>query len=282
MKKFREILEDSKSFADDIKIDLGNGVTKSLGELRAEDKESQGAVTAQLTAKERQLAEEKKQLELASANVTQMFQQYLEATGMSAEEALSGKKAVTRKQVAENADLDPNDPIVGKLVTAINSIKDEVGTIKGALSTQQEKVLKPILSTYLDDFYNDRWHDKIEPSLPKSAKGKISFEDAMKYAEKEGYKDQRGRLDLNKAARDLTLEYRIDEEAEKRANDRVKKLRDEDTLAAQTRPGHGGPSPRAGAPSQFKTEKGKTKTIEQALEMARQDVDIWTQGMGQS
>lgn len=277
MKKWAEILEDSSSFANDMKIDLGNGITKTLGELRAEDKESKGAITASFTAKERQLAEEKQQLERASLQVTSLFQQYLDATGLSPEEALAGKGA-QKKEVAKNLELDPNDPIVGKFVTALNEVKNEIGSIKGTLSQHQEKVLKPMLSTYLDDYYQDRWNDKLEPSLPKAAKGKIVFDDVMKHAEKEGYKDARGRLDLNKAVRDLTYDYRVEEAAQARAQEEVKKLRDQETVAAMGKPGTIGPG-RNTTPKQFKNEKGRTVSLDQALEMARHDADIWTGGV---
>lgn len=275
--KWKQILEDKNSFADDMKIDMGNGNVMSLGDLRADDIESKGAVTASLTAKERQLAEEKQQLERASVQVTTLFQQYLDITGLTPEEAIAGKKPVSVKTVAANTELDANDPIVGKLVGVINSLKDEVGTIKGTLSSHQEKILKPMLSTYLDDYYQDRWNDKLEPGLPKAAKGKIEFEQVMKHAEKEGYKDSRGRLDLNKAVRDLTYDYRVDEAATSRAQEQVKKMRDEETVAAMGKPGTIGPG-RNSTPKQFKNEKGRTINLDQALEMARQDADIWTGG----
>ncbi len=275
-RKWSEILEDASSFANDMKIDLGNGITKTLGELRAEDKESKGQITASFTAKERQLAEEKQQLERASMQVTSLFQQYLDATGLSPEEALAGK--VTKKQVAANADLDPNDPVVGKLVQTIQSLQSEVGTLKGTLTSHQEKVLKPMLSTYLDDYYQDRWNDKLEPGLPKSAKGKIAFKDVIEHAEKEGYKDGRGRLDLNKAVRDLTYDYRVKEDSQRLAQEEVKRIQDEQTVAAMGKPGTIGPG-RNTTPKQFKNEKGKTVSLDQALEMARQDADIWTGGV---
>lgn len=276
--KWRDILSDAKSFPDDFKVDLGNGNVMSLGDLRSDDKESHGAVTASLSAKEKEVNDRAEQLKKADAAVMAMFDNYLKVTGLSADEALAGKEPVTRKIVASNTDLDPNDPIVGKLVSALNGLKEEMGTIKGSIATQRDQVLKPMLSTYLDDYYQDRWNDKIEPGLPKAAKGKVDFDAAMKHAEKEGYKDSRGRLDLNKAARDLTYDYRIDEEADKRATDRVKKLRDEETVAAMGRPGTVGANRGGKVQQQFKTEKGRTKSLEEAMEMARQDVDIWTGG----
>lgn len=274
--KWRDILKDKTQFPDDFKVDMGNGNVMSLGDLRADDVESHGAVSATLTAREQELNTRAETLRKADSAVQNMFAKYLEVTGLSAEEALAGKTP-TKREISASADLDEKDPILGKFVSALNEIKNKVGAMETNFQTTQKNVLAPMLSTYLDDYYQDRFNDKIAPKLPKSAKDKIKFEDVMKHAETQGYKDARGRLDLDKATRDLTYDFRVEEAAEERAQERVKKLREEETMGAMGKPGATGNNPRTRVTQDFKNPKtGRTISLEEAMSKAYQDASIWT------
>jgi hypothetical protein len=275
-KTWAEILSNSQDFPDDFVITTKDGETFKLGDARSYDKETKGALTQQLTAKEQALSKEKLELEKASNGVYEMFNKYLELTGLTAEEALAGKKPLTKKAAAIATDLDENDPLVGSLVKEVNSLKSELKTLGGSMAEAREKILKPMLGTYLDDYYHDRWEDRIEPNLPKAAKDKIKLDDVMKHAEKEGYKDSKGRLNLQKAAEDMTASYRQDEWREGERKKIRKEI--EDAQVMDVRPGGSGvnSTPRSTTPKNFKDEKGRTKSFEQVLADAAQDHDLWS------
>jgi hypothetical protein len=277
MLSWKEILADVTAFPDDVVITTKDGQTLKLGEARAYDKETKGALTEQLTAKEKALAKEKQQLETASNGVYEMFNKYLTLTGLTAEEALAGKAPkITKRQVAEDTGLDPDDPLLAPMVKEFNALKAKVGTLEGQLSEAKEKILKPMLGTYLDDWYGDQWSDKIEPKLPAKAKDKIKLEDVMKHAEKEGLKDSKGRLNLRKAAEDMTSEYRQDEWREAERIKLKKELEDEQFASSLPKPGSNSPGPRGATPKSFKDDKGRTKSFDQVLQDAANDTELWS------
>jgi hypothetical protein len=277
VKKWKDILADKNTYPDDFVITTKDGETFNLGAAREYDREHEGELTQRLTAKEQALAKEKLELEKASTGVYEMFNKYLELTGLTAEEALAGKKPLSKRAAAENAELDENDPLVGSMVKEVNKLKAEIKAMGTQMSDAREKILKPMLGTYLDDYYHDRWEDRIAPKLPEKAKDKIKLEDVMKYAEKEGLKDSKGRLNLDRAASEMTSEYRQDEWREQERTKIRKQLEEESLTASMPKPG-GGPnsSPRKEVAKNFRDDKGRTKTFDQVLQDAANDADLWS------
>ena len=272
MKKWKEILADRSTYPDDFTISLKDGSTVTLAQMRAEDAETEGALTAKLTAREQDLATRESQLGKASKGVMEMFENYLNLTGLTAEEALAGKKP-TVKAAAAATGLDENDPLLGEMVKTVKGLQSELAATKAELINQRDKVLKPVLSTYLNDYYQDRWEDKIEPGLPKAAKGKVTFDQVMKHAEDNGYKDKQGRLNLLKAASDLTADYSTQEWRETEREKIRKEVENELTMAASQRPG--APGARPTVAKNFLDDKGHTKTFDQVLQDAAADTDLW-------
>jgi hypothetical protein len=269
--KWAEILS-NKQYPDDFVISVKNGdktETLTLGQMRAEDTESRGALTAELTRKEQDILKREKDVTNASKGIATMLENLSTKTGLSYEELIEGKTP-TKKVVAQAAELDENDPLVGALVKEIKGLRAELTTTKGDIETVRKNALGPMLNTYLEDYYEGTW-EKITPTLPKGAK--VERADALKYAQDNGLKDSRGRLDLRKAVRDLTYDDRINEEAEKRVADLRKKDEDTRTIAAAPKPG--------GTHINVKTDrslldaKGRTKSFDDMLTEAAADTEMW-------
>lgn len=274
-KILKKLLADKEKYGDDFSFTLPDGTPVKLGELRADmverDGEFTAAVDARMTAAETKAAE----ADRAEQNVLGLWQNYLKVTGLTADEALAGKAPKTISAVAKETDLDESDPIVGALVKTINSLKEEMKGIQTKFSTTEQNVLKPMLGTYLEDFYSDQFEDRILPSLPEKAKEKVTYEAVLAHAQKEGYKDAKGRLNLKRAAKDLAEPFEKEVLRSTMRKEVEKEVRDEMAMASMDRPGsRAASSPRNGTPKSFKNEKGQTKSIDEALQMAMNDDDI--------
>lgn len=267
MKKWKELLAD-KALADDMTISV-NGQSYTLGQLRSEDAETEGAVSRRL----KEIEDEKAKLGAAANEIANMFQEYSQLTGLSPDEILSGKKP-SKAKVAEAAGLREDDPLVGELVKTLKEQGKQIESLKTELSTQKEKVLKPITQQYLNDFYESRY-ERLLPTLPKSVREKADYRKVLEYAEKNRMHDGSGRLDLSKAAREMYEEDFINERVESRLKDERKKLADEATLAA-AHPPTSANSPRLGTPKNFKNDKGMTKSFDEVLRDAAVDTELWT------
>lgn len=279
MAKWKELLADKATYGDDFVVSVkvnGKDETLSLGEMRAYDVESKGALTADLTRREQALSTREKNVSQAEVSIGTVIEKTAAAAGMSVDDLLSGK-APTRRAVAEAADLDENDPIVGKLVKQMKDMKAEMGTLAAGNEKLRKEALGPMLNTYLEDYYESTW-EKIEPGLPKGAT--VKREEALKYAQDNKYTDAKGRLDLRKAAKDLTYEARINEEAEKRVADRMKQEEDKRVLAAAPKPSSLGT--RTKTDKSLTNDKGQTKNFDEVLNDALTDTDLWRGVAGQA
>jgi hypothetical protein len=237
--------------------------------MRAYDTESKGALTADLTRREQELQTRESNVSKASTQIATMLERTAAAAGMTVDDLIEGK-APTRRQIAESADLDENDPLVGKLVKEIKGLRSELTATKTDIETVRKSALGPMLNTYLEDYYESTW-EKIEPSLPKGAS--LKREEALKYAQDNGYKDAKGRLDLRKAAKDLTYDARVKAEAERMATDLRKKDDDARVLASVPKPSSLGT--RIKTDKSLTNEKGQTKNFDEVLNDALADTDLW-------
>lgn len=272
MPKWKDLLSDKSLYPDDFTVVVrrdGKEESLSLGEMRAYDAESKGALTADLTRREQDIQKREKNVNDASVQLATVIEKTAFAAGLSVDELLAGK-APTKRAVADAADLDENDPLVGTLVKEIKSLRTELQSTKADVERTRKDALGPMLTTYLEDYYESKW-EKLEPTLPKGAT--VTRDQAIKYANDNGYKDARGRLDLSKAVKDLTYDARVEVEAEKRAADMRKKLDDERVLAAAPKP--------SGTHINVKTDKsllnakGRTKDFDEVLTDALADTDLW-------
>jgi hypothetical protein len=270
-KKWAEILKDGTAYPDDFTVTLKNGEVMSLGDMRSYDREHEGELTRTLTAKEQELSARERNVSGASTALAQRIKQAADAAGISVDDFIEGK-IPSKKQVAKEQDLDEDDPLVGKLVKELRAVKAELTATQTSIKDIREKAIGPVINTYLEDYYENTWDNRIAPSLPKSAK--VTRDEAIKYAEENGLKDKKGRLDLSKAAKDLTFDARVAEAAESKVKDLRKK--DEDQRVLESIPQPGGRAHLKTQP-QFKTEKGATKSFDQVLNDAMTDTELWKQ-----
>jgi hypothetical protein len=277
MAKWADLLSNKSLYPDDFTVSVkrdGKEETLSLGEMRAYDSESRGALTADLTRREQEMAKREKQVNDASIAIGTVVEKVASASGLTVQELLEGKQP-TRKQVAAAAELDESDPLVGSLVKEIKGLRAELGATKGEIESVKKSALGPMLNTYLEDYYESKW-DKLQSTLPKGSK--VTRDEALKYAQDNGYKDSRGRFDLSKAIKDLTYDERVVIEAEKRVADLRKKDDDARVLAAAPRPSSLGT--RIKTDKSLTNEKGQTKNFDEVLNDALADSDLWRSVQG--
>jgi hypothetical protein len=278
-KKWKEILTDPATYADDFVVTLKDGQTMSLGEMRAYDAETRGELTKNLTAKEKEIATREKNVNDASIQVSGLIEKTAASAGLSVEELLAGKQP-TKRELAAATDLDESDPLLGKLVKELKGLRDEMKSTRSEIDTVKKNALGPILNTYLEDYYESKW-EKVSTTLPKGSK--LELKEAVEYANKNGLKDARGRLDLSKAARDLTFDERVDEEASKRLVDLRKRDADERTLSAVQRPSSLGQKTHTDPTLQKKVgARLETKNFDDVLNDALGDTDLWRGVAGQA
>jgi hypothetical protein len=270
MKKWKEILSDKTAYADDFTITLKSGETMTLGEMRAYDTEHEGELTQRLTAQEKELAARERNVSGAANALATRIKQAADAAGISVDDFIEGK-IPTRKQVATEQELSEDDPLVGKIVKEMKAVRSELQATQGQLKDLREKGIGPVINTYLEDYYENRW-EKVSTKLPKGAK--LELKEALKYAEENGLKDAKGRWNLDKAVKDLTFDQRVQEAADSKVADLRKKDEDQRMLDSIPKPNVG---PRSGVAKDFKTAKGTTKNFDEVLNDAMNDTELWRQ-----
>lgn len=249
----------------------------TLADMRAYDREHEGELTSRLTAREQELTKREKTVNDASVQLSTVIEKTAERAGLTVEELLQGKAPVTKKSVASSSDLDEDDPLVGKVVKEIKALRQELATTKGEIDTVRKSALGPMLNTYLEDYYESKW-EKVSPTLPKGAK--VTRDEALKYAQENKLVDSRGRFDLSKAAKDLTFEDRINEEADKRAAAIAKKNADQQVLANAPKPS--GTHINVKPDKSILNEKGRVKSLDDVMNDAFNDVELWRGIQGQA
>jgi hypothetical protein len=255
-KNWKEILSDKNSYPDDFTVTLKSGEVMSLGDMRTYDKEHEGELTRNLTAKEQEVAQRERNVQGASTALAQRIKQAADATGISVDDFIEGKMP-TKKQVAKEKE--------------IKGLRTQFEASQLQIKDLKEKGIGPVINTYLEDFYENKW-EKVSTKLPKGAK--VELKDALKYAEENGLKDGKGRWNLEKAVKDLTFDARVAEEAEKRVTTLRKEDDDKRTLEQIQQPGS---HARFKTEPQFKNAKGGTKSFDEVMNDALTDTELWKQ-----
>jgi hypothetical protein len=266
-KSWKDILSDP-AIPDDFALNV-NGETMTLGSMRAYDRDSRGELTRQLTAREQDMAKREKLVNDASVGMATMLERVGQATGLTPDELLAGKMP-TKKEVAQTAGVDENDPLVGSLVKDIKTLRAEVAASNGKLEELRKNALGPMLNTYLDDFYELQW-ERLHGQIPEGSK--LERQAALDYAQKQGLRDAKGRWDLGRAIRDLTYEDRVKAEAKKLATEERKKMQDEFALRNVPRPSQLGQ--RVKPDKSVLNEKGQVKSFDEVLNDAVNDAELW-------
>ena len=270
--KWADVLKNSQQYPDDFVVSIKNGdktETMTLSEMRTYDREHEGELTRTLTAREQAIQKREKDVEQASVGLATVIEKAAANAGLSVDEFIQGK-APTKKAVAVAADLDENDPLVGTLVKQMKSMQARLDTQDAEIKKTRSDALGPMLTTYLEDYYEGKW-EKLAPTLPKGSK--VTREEALKYAQDNKLVDARGRLDLSKATRDLTYDARVKADAEAMAGEMRKKIEDERTLAAAPRPS--GTHINVKPDKTLLNDKGRVKNFDEVLGDALNDTDLW-------
>jgi hypothetical protein len=266
-KKWKDILAD-QAIPDDFAISV-NGETMTLGAMREYDRESKGALSQQLSAREAEMVKREKLVNDASVGMATMLERVGQATGLTPDELLQGKMP-TKKEVAKAVETDENDPIVGSLVKDIKALRAEIQQGNARYEELRKNALGPMLNTYLDDYYELQW-ERLHGQVPEGSK--LERQAALDYAQKNGIKDAKGRWDLGKAIRDLTYDDRVKAEAKKLAAAETKKMQDEMTLRSVQRPSQLGQKVKPD--KSVLNEKGQVKNFDEVLNDAVNDADLW-------
>jgi hypothetical protein len=266
-KKWADILAD-KSIPDDFALNV-NGETMTLGSMREYDRDSRGELTRQLTAREQEFTKREKLINDASIGMATMLERVGQATGLTPDELLQGKMPA-KKEVAAAAGVDESDPLVGSLVKDIKALRAELGQVRAGQEDLRKNALGPIVNTYLNDYYENRW-ERLAPSLPEGSK--LERQAALEYAQKNGYKDANGRWDLSKAIKDLTYDDRVKLEAKKMATAERKKMEDEFALRSVQRPHQLGQKVKPD--KSVLNEKGQVKSLDEVWTDAQNDAELW-------
>lgn len=272
----KDILTNAK-YADDMVLSLPDGSTATVGEMRALEVEERQALVA------RNNLVSQAEMELAAK-----FQRAVQAgwinpqTGEVLQPTRQSDAEIRRSAVTAAADqgvaLDENDPLLGSIVREVRKLQNDQKTQLEALRTEMTAtvgklagVAKQATGAYLDDFYATTFNS-IKETLP--SKAKVTLEDLTKFAEENNFKDKVGRYDLRGAAERMTFKEKMDEERERMRQEVTASVQKEQALAGINRPrGSALRTEKDG----FKAvdEKGKTKTLDQALAEASQDMELF-------
>jgi hypothetical protein len=262
----------SAKYGDDIVLTLPDGTTATIGEMRALSAEDRASLTQR-----QQLVE---QAELAVARKVQEFQQagLLTENGQIVAQAAQPKTdAEIRTAAAAEFGLDPNDPLLGPVVKefktelakrdhAMESMKNEFGsTLKTIVG-----VVQTTAKAYLDDRYKSDF-EKAAKDLPSGVK--VDYQQAYEFADKHGFKDEYGRLNLSEAIDRMTWEDRKKSERASLKESAQEAIENKARMATATRPRVSGPQnhqPKTDFdPFQKITLKdGKTREVAKSFDQA--------------
>lgn len=286
--KLAAIIDNRSKITDDMVIQIGEH-SFTAGELRQMDDETAGESTEELQARLNDIEQREGLLASAQNNTITMIQRLSDQTGIPFDDLVAAaadptKKLGAKKPAASSPDADPLldglDDTQKAVVQRIQSVYGKkVEGLEQAL-TDTRKALGTALKVNLDQFYEDTFEEKLLPNVPKGADGKplvkVELKSVMEHAQRNNLMDGRGRLNIRKAFDEITSQARTQRmlaEAEERGA-----ARERDRLAAAQggRPGasgiHDRPSYLTKPPVD---DKGRTKSLEQVLEDARNDSDLW-------
>ena len=313
----KDILSNAK-YGDDMVLNLPDGSTVNVGEIRALPVAERQALVAQITERQNVLG----QAELAFAAKVQdavkagwMAQdgKIVPPQQTRIETVKTPTAAEIRAAAANEFNLDENDPLLGPVVKLVRqelaardskiaeltskldaipasidglktSFTDGLGKVTGVVNTSVGRYLN---DTYQSDFA------RAAKDLPKDVK--VDYEAAYKYASDHGLKDKDGFLQVSEAVDRLTWDARKKAERDEwKAAETAKiqkELEDKNRLATVTPPS--GRNPLHTAPvkdgefnpfnerTDAKGNKVKTtKTFDEAMAEAMSDEDVLKSALG--
>jgi len=222
-----DILKNGK-YPDDMVLNLPDGSTVNVGEIRALPAAERQALTSQIEQRTNTLG----QAELAFAA---KFQQAVQAGWMAENGAIVPPKQQTvktptvaeiRTAAAAELGVDENDPYLGPVVklfkqelasrdtkyaelqTKLDALPGQFDSLKSTLTGELGKVTGVVntsVGRYLNDTYQQQFVEATK-DLPKGVT--VGYEDAYKYASERQLKDKDGFLLINEAVDRLTWKER--------------------------------------------------------------------------
>lgn len=274
---WKEIISDKNKFPDDFALSMSDGNTLTLGELRAANDETNGAVLQQLTEREQKLAAGEGQLRSAQSVVAQLYERAMKLMpaddkGGDGTDGKPKNKQQARTVIVDGEELDPNDPIFGPVARRISQLESQISDMSKADKAELNNLktaLGQALKINLQDHY-DLQFERLLPGLPEKARKDLTLEKMIKHAQDNGHVDRAGRFDLRKSAKDIAAPF-LEEERMTAAEQRgYKKAQDEQRVANIPRPGG---APHKPAQTFFKKD-GTVKSFDDVFADALQDTEI--------
>jgi len=232
----KDILSNAK-YPDDMVLNLPDGSTVNVGEIRSLPAAERQALTSQIEQRQNTLG----QAELAFAA---KFQQAVQAGWMAqdgkimpptqarTEPVKTPTTAELRAAAANEYGLSDDDPLLGPVVkamkaelatrdtqlaelrTKLDALPGQFDSLKSTLTDGLGKVTG-VVNTSVGRYLNDQYQSQFAAATKDLPKGvTVGYEDAFKYANEKGLKDKDGFLQIDQAVDRLTWNDRKKAELE--------------------------------------------------------------------
>jgi hypothetical protein len=184
-----KLFRDKKNYADDLVIDLGNGASMSLGDLRAYNDAMGGDLKKQMQAEKQLLEAERGKVNKAAEEVANLYLQLEEK-----------QKTLGNQPINRGKDDDPFATLEGDpLAKVLKGFMDEVrGELKSTRS-DLEKVGKNLTQagrTYMNDLVRNQYDSlRKDPDFSED----MTLDGVFDYAVKRGLKREDGIPDVREA-----------------------------------------------------------------------------------
>lgn len=306
----KDILTNAK-YPDDMVLNLPDGSTINVGEIRALPVAERQALTRQIEERQNTLG----QAELAFAA---KFQEAVKAGWLAQDGRIvppqvsttavsaSTSTADLRRAAAAEYGLDENDPLLGPVVkemksqlaqrdkaltelqSKLDALPAQFDSLKSTLTESLGKVTG-VVNTSVGRYLNDTYQQQFAQATKDLPKGvSVDYEAAFKYASEHGLKDKDGFLQVSEAVDRLTWDARkkAELEAERQAliAKTTKELEEKNKLATLTPPSARNPLTAKPAEGEFNPYNERTdskgnkvravKSFEEAMSEAMSDEDV--------
>jgi hypothetical protein len=218
----KDILSNAK-YADDMVLNLPDGSTVNVGEIRALPAAERQALTSQIEQRQNTLG----QAELAFAG---KFQKAIEAGWMDqngnivppARQQAQPTVAEVRRAAAAELGVDENDPLLGPVVKmfkqelaardqTLTELRAEMAKMPGQFDSLKSTLtdglgkVTGVVNTSVGRYLNDQYQNQFAQATKDLPTGvKVDYEAAFKYASEKGLKDKDGFLQIDQAVDRLT------------------------------------------------------------------------------
>lgn len=313
----KDILLNAK-YPDDMVLNLPDGSTVNVGEIRALPANERQALTAQI--EERQSTLGKAELAFAAKFQDAIKAGWLAQDGkivppaapVRTETVKTPTAAEIRAAAAAEFGIDESDPLLGpvvklvkqelsardskiaELTSKLDAIPGSIDGLKATLTDSLGKVTG-VVNTSVGRYLNDKYQSDFFAATKDLPKGvKADYEAAYKYASEHKLQDKDGFLLINEAVDRLTWKDRQKAELEAAKADLIAKttreLEEKNKLATLTPPSSRNPLTATPKEGDFKPYKERTdakgnkvhevKSFEEAMSEAMSDEDVLKSALG--